>query len=210
MTGDLFAGADPGAAERLDLPGGDLRLFRAPELGAAPAALFQQLLDELAWREEDITLFGRRYRQPRLLAWYGDPEAVYRYSGRRHDPLPWHPLLADLRRRLEALCEAPFNSVLANLYRDHRDSMGLHADDERELGPRPVIASLSLGAERVFRLRHRSRRDIGPRRLPLPSGSVLVMAGDTQRHWKHEIPKSRAPCGARINLTFRQVPGRRR
>jgi alkylated DNA repair dioxygenase AlkB len=210
--GDLFSGglsaACAGTAfQPIDLPGADLRLFPSPELGATPAQLFERLQAELDWRQEDIRLFGKTYRQPRLLAWYGDPAAVYRYSGRRHDPLPWHPLLADLCRRLSTLCDTPFNSVLANLYRNERDSMGLHADDERELGPRPVIASLSLGATRVFRLRHRHRRDLPSLRLPLESGSLLVMAGDTQDNWKHEVPRERQPCGPRINLTFRRVLG---
>jgi alkylated DNA repair dioxygenase AlkB len=199
---DFFA---TDAAERLPLPGGELMLYRAADLGEEPATLFHRLHDAVAWRQEPITLFGKRYLQPRLLAWYGDPEARYRYSGVVHEPLPWLPVLAALRDRVEALAGARFNSVLANLYRDHRDSMGLHADDEPELGKQPVIASLSLGEERVFRLRHRHDKSIEPLRLPLPSGSLLVMRGDTQRNWKHEVPKRARPCGPRINLTFRYI-----
>lgn len=199
---DLFAGMDP---EILPMEGADVRLYRAPDLGAEPQDLFDALAGSLAWREESIVLFGKRMLQPRLLAWYGDPEATYRYSGVRHDPLPWTPELAMLRKCVEAFCGAHFNSVLANLYRHERDSMGLHADDERELGEQPVIASLSLGEERIFRFRHRRRRDIGPVRVALPSGSLLVMAGPTQENWKHELPKRTAPCGPRINLTFRQI-----
>ena len=198
---------DRGRAPRtIDLPGAELRLFSAPELGQPAAELFEILHRELHWRQESVTLFGKTHPQPRLAAWYGDQEAVYRYSGRRYDPRPWHPLLSALRTRLETLCGTPFNSVLANLYRDEQDCMGLHADDERELGPRPVIASLSLGEERLFCLRAR-RRDQRPRslRIPLGSGSLLVMSGDTQRNWKHEVPRTRQPCGPRINLTFRQV-----
>jgi alkylated DNA repair dioxygenase AlkB len=205
--GPLFAEGGS-QAEVLPLPDGELTLFRQPELGAAPESLFRRLSATLAWRQEPITLFGKEMLQPRLLAWYGEAQAVYRYSGRRHDPLPWTAELSDLRERVEALTGARFNSVLANLYRDHRDSMGLHADDEPELGQRPVIASLSLGEERVFRLRHRQRKDLKPVRIPLTDGSLLVMAGDTQRHWKHEVPKQARPCGPRINLTFRWVgPG---
>jgi alkylated DNA repair dioxygenase AlkB len=191
--------------EDLPLPDGTLVLYRQPDLGPSPAELFTLLNDTLAWRQESITLFGRRMLQPRLLAWYGDPQAVYRYSGQRHEPLPWSAVLGELRMRVEAITGARFNSVLANLYRDHRDSMGLHADDEPELGERPVIASLSLGDERIFRLKHRQRRDLKPVRIPLTDGSLLVMAGDTQRHWKHEVPKQTRPCGPRINLTFRWV-----
>jgi len=199
---DLFASA---GGESVPLPGGELQLFRAPDLGAAPAELFTELHDTIAWREESISLFGKRYLQPRMLAWYGDADARYRYSGVSHEPLPWLPLLDALRARLETLAEAAFNSVLANLYRHNRDSMGLHADDERELGDRPVIASLSLGEERIFRLRHRHSKEIKPVKLVLPSGSVLIMRGATQQNWKHEIPKQTRPCGPRINLTFRRV-----
>lgn len=203
---DLFATPD---GERIDLPDADLLLYRNPDLGALPEALFAQLHDTIAWREESIRLFGKRYMQPRLLAWYGDPGARYRYSGVDHEPLPWLPLLADLRDRLESLAEARFNSALANLYRHNRDSMGLHADDEPALGAEPVIASLSLGEERVFRLKHRHDKTIPSLRLPLPTGSVLVMRGSTQKNWKHEIPKQARDCGPRINLTFRYIHGDR-
>jgi alkylated DNA repair dioxygenase AlkB len=201
-SGLLF---DTEALEPLDLPGGEIRYAPTLDLGASPARLFSALRSELDWREETIFIFGREVRQPRLLAWYGDPEARYRYSGRLHHPLPWTARLLELKQIVEGFAGAPFNSVLANLYRDGNDSMGLHADDEPELGERPVIASLSLGEERTFRLRHRRDRRIASRQLTLASGSLLVMAGDTQRNWKHEVPKSRRALGPRINLTFRQV-----
>jgi alkylated DNA repair dioxygenase AlkB len=199
----LFPAGDEG--QHIELPDGEVTFYDAVDLGGDPAEVFADLYREIAWHEEDITLFGKRYRQPRLLAWYGDAMASYSYSGKRYTPRPWIPGLEALRERIAALTGASFNSVLANLYRDQNDSMGLHADDEPELGAQPVIASLSLGEERVFRLKHRTRRELKPLRLPLPSGSVLVLRGDTQRHWKHEVPKSRQPCGPRINLTFRLV-----
>jgi alkylated DNA repair dioxygenase AlkB len=202
---DLFARS---SAEHIHLPGAELTLLRDADLGAPYVSLFEQLQRDIAWREESIRLFGKSYLQPRLLAWYGDSDASYRYSGIRHEPLPWLPLLAQLRERVETLSGARFNSVLANLYRNERDSMGLHADDEPELGAQPTIASLSLGEERIFRLKHRNRKDLPPLRLPLGSGSLLVMKGETQQHWKHEIPKQTRPCGARINLTFRLVQAR--
>ena len=204
---DLFS---QDGAEVLPLEGACVTLHRSPDLGAQPADLFDGLFRSLAWREESIVLFGKHMLQPRMLACYGDPDAVYHDSGLRHEPLPWTETLEALRRCVEALCGTAFNSALANLYRNHRDSMGLHADDEPELGAQPVIASLSLGEERAFRFKHRYRRDLKPVRLVLPSGSLLVMAGDTQRYWKHELPKQTRPCGPRINLTFRYIqPGSR-
>ncbi|WP_439107287.1 alpha-ketoglutarate-dependent dioxygenase AlkB family protein [Congregibacter sp.] len=199
---DLFSSA---SKEQLDLPGGELILYRTPDLGGDYASLFEIIRREVDWREEPIQLFGKRYMQPRLLAWYADEGVSYKYSGIRHDGLPWTPQLNSLRKRIEELSDARFNSVLANLYRDHRDSMGLHADDEPELGEQPVIASLSLGEERIFRLKHRSDKSIKPLRLPLPSGTLLIMRGDTQLNWRHEVPKQTRACGPRINLTFRYV-----
>ena len=207
MLNLTLTGSEP---ERLNLPDAELIWYPDAGLERRPEDWFELLQRSLAWREESIQLFGKRYRQPRMLAWYGDAGASYRYSGVLHQPLPWLPELERLRRRVEHLTAARFNSVLANLYRHERDSMGLHADDEPELGARPVIASLSFGQTRIFRLRHRQRRDLKPVRLPLTSGSLLVMRGETQRHWKHEIPKERAPCGPRINLTFRWVERRTR
>ncbi|QFU77708.1 alpha-ketoglutarate-dependent dioxygenase AlkB [Halioglobus maricola] len=163
------------------------------------------LLAQTPWRQESITVYGKTHLQPRLLAWYGEPAAVYRYSGKTHQPLPWTDQLDGLRRRMEALAGTPFNSVLLNYYRDGRDSMGLHADDEPELGPEPVIASLSLGEERALYFRHKRDKQARGLDVSLPHGSVLLMSGATQRYWKHGIRKLRRDCGPRLNLTFRLV-----
>ncbi len=178
-------------------------------LEAAEAeACFVELHETLAWQSETYQMYGRRVTAPRLVAWYGEPEAVYAYSGIRHEPLPWLPLLSQLRQRVEAACrsvvaDCRFNSVLANLYRDGNDSMGWHADKEKELGPQPLIASLSLGATRTFQIQHqRSKERL---KLPLPAGSLLFMAGDFQRSWRHAVPKEKGITQARINLTFRLV-----
>ena len=171
---------------------------------AAAAALFDALHADLPWQVHRVRMFGREIDAPRLSCWIGDPGAAYRYSGMRHAPHPWPPVLGPLRGRLAAETGADFNSVLANLYRDGRDRMGWHSDDEPELGPRPLIASLSLGATRRFALRH--RRDAGRRlMLELPHGSLLLMRGDTQVEWHHALPGTTRPVGARINLTFRVV-----
>jgi alkylated DNA repair dioxygenase AlkB len=140
-----------------------------------------------------------------LTAWFGDPEARYTYSGLSLEPMPWTDLLADIRSRVEALAGASFNSVLLNYYRDHRDSMGMHSDDEPELGRNPTIASVSLGEQRTLTLKHKFKKELKPVQLPLDSGSLLLMKGATQHHWKHGISKLSRPCGPRVNLTLRWI-----
>lgn len=146
-------------------------------------------------------LFGRRIALPRLTAWYG--EHGYRYSGIRHQPAPLTPTLAVLKSSIEAIAKRGFNSVLLNLYRDGRDSMGWHSDDEAALGPEPEIASLSLGAERRFHLKHRTSGD--RLSLDLGHGSCLIMRGRCQACWQHQLPKTKRKIGPRINLTFRSI-----
>lgn len=197
----LFPDHEP---QRPHLPGADLALYVTMGL-ADPEGIMDQLVRETPWREEEITVFGRTHLQPRLVAWYGDADAHYTYSSIPHTPLPWTGLLLTLRRAVEDLCATRFNSVLLNYYRDGRDSMGLHADDEPELGERPVIASLSLGETRRFFFRHKHDRSQQGLALDLTHGSLLVMAGDTQSNWKHGINKVSRPCGPRVNLTFRQI-----
>jgi alkylated DNA repair dioxygenase AlkB len=177
-------------------------LALTPHAIAEADQVFERLRTEIDWRQETATLFGRRIPVPRLVAWHGD--AGYGYSGIRHEPRPWTPALLDLKRIAEREAGVPFNSVLLNLYRDGRDSMGWHADDERELGPEPIIASLSLGAVRMFQARHRQDKTC-TLSLPLPPGSCLVMAGGMQAHWHHQIPKTARPVAPRINLTFRMT-----
>lgn len=187
------------------LPQADLRFDPAFLPADEAATLLALLTAEVAWEQRAIRMFGQELPQPRLTAWYGDPAARYTYSGLTWEPRPWTPALHALRQRLEAATGARFNSVLLNFYRDGRDSMGWHADDEPELGPAPVIASLSLGATRRFRLRPRPGLGHPPQALDLPSGSLLVMAGPTQQHWQHALPKTARPVGPRLNLTFRWV-----
>ena len=167
-----------------------------------------RLWRELDWSRREITLFGRRVLQPRLVAWYGEPDAIYRYSGLTLEPLPWHPLLRTLKSRVEERSGCRFNSVLANAYRDGNDSMGWHSDDEKELGREPVIASLSLGAPRRFLLRPKNRAPGQPAErlaLPLAHGSLLLMKGTSQQRFQHSLPRTRRPVGLRINLTYRRV-----
>ena len=164
---------------------------------------FHLLLDELPWREESIVVYGKRVVVPRLTCWFGDPGVAYRYSGVDHVAEPWTATLSELRRRVEKFSDHQFNGVLGNLYRDGRDGMGWHADNEKELGVDPVIASLSLGEARRFSLQHNKTRERID--VDLEHGSLLVMRGELQHHWRHAVPKTRKNVGQRINLTFRAV-----
>jgi len=190
---------------RIAMPDADVRYLDRLALPQPDAQLLQRLIDEVPWRCEEIALWGRRVPQPRLTAWYGEPAARYTYSGIELRPLPWIPILWEVKQCVEAAVGSAFNSVLINYYRDNRDSIGFHSDDEPELGKQPVIASLSLGEERTFILQHKRRKSVEPVRLPLASGSLLVMKGDTQHCWRHGIRKEDRPCGPRINLTFRTI-----
>lgn len=160
-------------------------------------------MEEIKWEQHELVLFGRTVNAPRLSAWHGDPEARYEYSGVALQPNPWTESLLHIKTATEALCGSRFNSVLANLYRDGKDSVGWHSDNERSLGPKPIIASVSLGATRRFVMRHKRKRQ--QLALSLEAGSVLVMAGETQRHWLHHLPKTREPVGPRLNLTYRSI-----
>ena len=192
------------ALRALDLPDAVVALDPAWLAPVEADALFGALRDAIPWGIHRIRLFGRDVDSPRLSCWIGDAGTAYAYSGTRFEPNPWPVALLPIRERLQRGLGVGFNSVLANLYRDGRDSMGWHSDDEPELGPQPLIASLSLGASRRFVLKHRSE----PSRtlaLALPHGSLLVMRGGTQAHYRHALPRTAKPVGCRINLTFRRI-----
>jgi len=163
--------------------------------------MFRSIMDETPWEARHIILFGKEVPQPPLACWYGD--SAYSYSGITLDPRPMTPTLLAIKQRCEEATSTQFNSVLVNLYRDGQDSMGLHADDEPELGSEPVIASVSFGAERNFRLRHRLTKEL--QQVSLASGSLLVMSGLSQACWMHDIPKTKKFVEPRINLTFRYI-----
>lgn len=192
----------------IELPDGEVLLTDDFLSKPAADAYLASLRERVEWERHVIRVRGRRVTSPRLSAWYGDPGAGYAYSGISLDPRPWLPVILELKSMVEAASAETFNSVLLNLYRDGADHMGWHSDDEPELGQRPIIASVSLGAPRRFRLRHRHRRDLEPVNVELEHGSLLIMRGETQHFWRHQIPRSRRPLGLRINLTFRRVlPG---
>jgi alkylated DNA repair dioxygenase AlkB len=200
-------------AVMLDLPNAEICFDGAFLPVAAADLLLAQLLCEIDWQQRSITLFGKQIPQPRLVAWYGDPGASYTYSGLTWEPLAWTEALRSLKSQVETAAgsmlgrRVEFNSVLLNLYRDGQDSMGWHSDDEPELERNPEIASVSLGATRRFALQHKRRKAL-KHRLDLTHGSLLVMAGETQHHWRHQVAKTTKVLEPRINLTFRYVWGR--
>jgi alkylated DNA repair dioxygenase AlkB len=171
----------------------------------AAAFFFEKLRTELQWQQEKIRLFGKEHWQPRLLAWYADPGVQYTYSGITHHPLLWSENLLKIKTLIEKEIGTGLNSALANLYRNGADSMGWHSDDEKELGPEPLIASISLGAERRFLFRPRKGIIAAKKDFLLPSGSLLIMRGRTQEHFQHAVPKTAKLVGERINLTFRNI-----
>jgi alkylated DNA repair dioxygenase AlkB len=191
--------------ESIELPMPDAKVVYFPALFDASEsnALLQQLINEIAWRQDDIRMFGKWIPQPRLTAWYGDAGKSYKYSGITMQPMPWLPVLLDIKARIEPLSGTVYNSVLLNYYRGGSDSMSWHADDEPELGVNPVIGSVSFGAERTFHFRHNATQT--KQHLVLEHGSFLLMAGPTQHHWQHQIPKTQRAIGERINLTFRVI-----
>jgi alkylated DNA repair dioxygenase AlkB len=166
--------------------------------------LFQELLQKIPWQQDDIKVFGKIHAQPRLTALFGNDGKSYSYSNIKMQPHSWNSMLHDLKQKVEAVSATDFTTVLLNLYRDGKDSNGWHADNEKELGVNPVIASLSFGAERYFHLQHNTDKNQKIKIL-LEHGSLLVMKGATQHFWKHQIPKTAKPIGTRINLTFRSI-----
>jgi len=167
-------------------------------------ACFDALLKEVPWRHDEAVLYGKRIVTAREVAWYGDSAYEYTYSGTTKTALPWSAELRRLKHTVEQACGAVFNSCLLNLYHHGGEGMAWHSDDEKSLGRNTTIASVSLGTERKFSLRHkRDHRETVSIRLE--HGSLLVMKGETQTHWQHTIPKSAAIKEPRINLTFRTI-----
>lgn len=203
---DLFIFGDVPlqSVELIELEDGEIlwaRQFYDPDTAQQ---LYSRLQEEIPWRQDSIRIAGKDTPIPRLQAWFGDPGMSYTYSGLTLQPEPWNPTLQHIKDQIEDYSDTQFNSLLANLYRNEQDSVGWHADNEPELGTNPIIASLSLGGERSFQLKHR----LHPERklaLDLVSGDLLIMKGTMQHHWLHQIPKARHPCAPRINLTFRKI-----
>lgn len=166
--------------------------------------LFVSLKTKTPWQQDIITVFGKTYKQPRLTALYSEINRAYTYSNITMQPKPFTPELTLLKHKIEQISGTTFNSVLLNLYRNGQDSNGWHADNEKELGEKSVISSLSLGAQRTFHFKHRNLKE-EKHKLALEHGSLLIMAGDMQKYWLHQIPKTKKQIGERINLTFRKL-----
>ncbi|MCC2972989.1 alpha-ketoglutarate-dependent dioxygenase AlkB [Massilia sp. IC2-476] len=196
---DLFAPATD--LTPIPIRDGELAFLPQLPLPWPNEEVLARLIAETDWREETVVVYGKRHLQPRLSAWHG--EKGYRYSGLSLAPLPFTPLLDTIRLAAEEATGRRYNSVLLNYYRDGRDSMGMHSDDEPELGLEPAIASVSFGATRPFILRHKLTKET--LKLPLTNGSLLFMAGRMQANWMHGINKTAKPTGSRLNLTFRNI-----
>lgn len=165
---------------------------------------FASLKQEIAWKQEPIKIFGNTVMQPRLTAWYSDPDKPYSYSGITMNPLPWTSALLEIKQRIETVSPKIFNSALLNQYRDEKDSVGWHRDNEKSLGINPVIGSVSFGATRTFQFRRYTNKS-EKFSIELTHGSLLIMQGQTQHLWEHSIPKQSKAIGPRINITFRSL-----
>jgi len=181
----------------------EIDLYQDKRLEEKKDLWFKSCLHDLNWETGFIKIFGKTHQIPRLQAWYADNEIEYTYSGKKLQRHNWNNLLLEIKEKIENITSFKFNSVLANLYRDGNDSMGLHSDDEKELGKKPVIASLSLGESREIYFKHKNKKL--NLIIPQVNGQLIVMHGKTQEYWKHEIKKTKKIKKPRINLTFRNI-----
>ena len=197
---DLF----PNEKIILDLPGAVFEYYPNFLDTIKATEIFQSLLKETPWQQDEITVFNKIHLQPRLTALYGNEGKPYSYSNIIMQPNKWSPILTYLKTEIEEIANHSFTTTLINLYRNEKDSNGWHADNEKELGRNPIIASLSLGEERVFQLKHNTKKEF-KKSILLKHGSLLVMRENSQINYKHQIPKATKPKKERINLTFRRI-----
>ncbi len=189
---------------KFDLPNSDIRYYPNFIESTQANDYYDNLKKKIPWQQDDIKVFGKTYPQPRLTALFGNNGKSYSYSNITMNPKPFTTELKELKKAIEAVAKVKFTTCLLNLYRDEKDSNGWHADDEAELGRNPVIASLSLGQARIFHLRHKSDKSL-KQKILLENGSLLLMKGETQHFWQHQIAKTTKQINERINLTFRVV-----
>jgi alkylated DNA repair dioxygenase AlkB len=164
---------------------------------------FRLLKEKILWKQESMNIYGKKVEFPRLTAWYGNDDKSYSFSGITLAPNPWNEEILEIKNRIEPKASVTFNSVLLNRYRDGKDSISWHTDAEPELGKNPIIASVNFGTSRKFQLRHiRTKEKI---EIELTHGSLLIMQGELQHYWQHQVPKTNKAIGERINLTFRVI-----
>jgi alkylated DNA repair dioxygenase AlkB len=192
--------------EEIALPLKDGRFIYYPKFQneALASELFHSIYKETNWKEDSITIFGKKILQPRLTCLFGNEGKPYSYSGITMYPNNWNKSLLFIKNEIETVCQQNFTTVLANLYRNETDSNGWHADNEKSLGHDPIIASISLGEERLFQIKHNSNKS-EKINLILEHGSLLLMKEGSQIHYKHHLPKSKTSKNPRINLTFRTI-----
>ncbi len=191
--------------QTIDIANGRLTLY--PHAFSAPLADYYlaHLIKSIDWQQDYLKIHGNSIAIPRLQAWYGDSHSHYQYSGLKLAPLAWTKDLLEIKQRVESLCQCQFNSVLLNYYRDGKDSVAWHSDNEVELGPRPIIASVSFGVTRRFVLKHKHNKTLKKINCPLHHGSLIVMGDTVQKYWQHQVPKEPDITQTRINLTFRNI-----
>ncbi|MBP7533164.1 MAG: alpha-ketoglutarate-dependent dioxygenase AlkB [Chitinophagales bacterium] len=165
--------------------------------------LLKSLHNNIIWKQESMNMYGKKINFPRLTAWYGNNDKSYSFSGITLQPLPWTNEILIIKNKIDLIAKTEFNSVLLNLYRDGNDSISWHTDAEKELGINPVIASVNFGATRMFQLRHIKTKE--KLEIELTHGSLLIMQGELQHFWQHQVPKTNKTVGERINLTFRVI-----
>lgn len=209
VQGDLFSGFSSVISattneEVLSMPNAEVTFYRNFFESKESDEIFRILYEEINWRQDKMKLYGKDIDLPRKTAWYGDPDKSYTFSGIHLDPEPWTPTLLQIKERIEEISTVQFNSVLLNLYRHGNDGISWHTDAEPELGKNPVIASVSFGGTRRFMFRHRKNQNLKTE-VELTHGSLLLMAGETQHFWQHQIPKTSRKVEPRINLTFRLI-----
>lgn len=211
LQGDLFSGfgavtsdANDSIRQVLSMPDAKVTFYQKFFDSRKSDEIFQILLSEINWRQDRMKLYGKEIDLPRKTAWYGDRNKSYTFSGIHLNPEPWTSTLLQVKRHIEEIAEVEFNSVLLNLYRHGNDGISWHTDAEPELGENPVIGSVSFGGTRRFMFRHRQDQTLKTE-VELTHGSFLLMAGETQHFWQHQIPKTSRQVEPRINLTFRSI-----
>ena len=201
---DLFS-TDEVKKKVFDLPDAEVVLYENLFTKEESNKLFKSLIEAIKWQQDQIKFYGKLIDLPRLTAWYGVNDKPYTYSGIPMNPNPWNEDLLFIKKRIEKKANVDFSSCLLNYYRNGKDSVNWHQDNEKELGQNPVIGSVSFGETRPFQLKHLDREDLEKVDIHLSHGSFLLMKGTTQHYWKHQIPKTTRDIKARINLTFRII-----